>query len=70
MLTLWPYNPMIKEWRKPHKPCDLKTPDCGAECTLHINTIRRNKLMKQKWNKCSCNLKNIMNFGCNICGEK
>ena len=48
MLTPWPYNPIIKEWRKPHKPCDLNTPDCGAECVLFRNTTRRIKFIKRQ----------------------
>ena len=37
---------IIKEWRKPHKPCDLNTPDCGAECVLYRNQTKRKKLNK------------------------
>tara|TARA_R100001143_G_scaffold52456_1_gene47592 strand:+ start:6887 stop:7063 length:177 start_codon:yes stop_codon:yes gene_type:complete len=37
--------------RKYHKPCTLNTPDCTSDCLLHQNTIRRNKIIRNKISK-------------------
>jgi hypothetical protein len=50
---------IIKEWRNPK--------DKTSENILTENTVRRLKLIKEKWKKCKCNLKDVYNFGCNIC---